>query len=298
MYRSPPLISVKVEPKTRLDETKLRQAVAELVGEDPRLSFAVDPESGENIIHGVCELQLDAVVGELMERGIGVSAGAPLIAYLETLSGSTEVDYTLDTHANGRRQFARLTLKIEQNGNGAGNEFLVALVDDALPDEFIAGVERGINNTWQNGILIGFPMADTKVTLVHAVFHNTASSAKAFEIAARAAMKDGAEITGIVLLEPIMDVEVLTPVDCVSSIAADLDSRRAGACQRETRDEDTIIIRAKVPLALLFGYVSSLRSLSGGRASHVKTFSHYEEVPQNIAPDPDAFPPAVGMRAR
>lgn len=290
-------ISLKVEPKTKISESALRDALTDLVRDDLDLSFTIDAESGETIIHGVSELHLDATVAKIFARGVGVIVGAPRVAYRESLARPADVDYTHKKQSGGTRQFARVRIKLEPNDTGKGNEFKTTFISGTVPKEYIPDVEKGVKSVWENGVLIGFPLFDMKVTLYGGAFHDIDSSASAFEIATRAAMKEGCEKGGIMILEPIMDVEVVTPHDCVGSIIGDLNASRAHIRTIEDRDTDAKVIRAKVPLALLFGYVSRLGSLSGGRASHSMAFSHYEAVPRNDANDPGTFPPAIGMRA-
>jgi elongation factor G len=294
----PCIIFVKVEPKTKAGEPALRDALQELVQVDPNLSFTVDAESAETIIHGWSELHLDAAVGHLLQRGVGVNVGAPQVAYRETLACPTEADYTHKRLVGGSRQFARVKLRLEPNENGKGNVFEVSMVGDLLPKEYHPAVEKGVRSVWENGVLIGSPIADMKVTLYDIALHESDSSATAFEIATRAAMKQGCDKGGIKILEPIMDVEVVTPGDFVGAIIGDLNAIRAYIRTIEMRDDALTMIRANVPLVSLFGYVSRLRSLSDGRASHDMSFSHYQEVPQFVGPDPNSFPPAGGIRAR
>lgn len=294
LHTPPRLLSLKVEPRTMVDAVALRGALEYLMREDPSFSFTVDSESGETILHGLSELHLDEAVGKLLARGIGVNAGPPMVAYLETVAGTAEIDHTHRRQGGGLRQFARVKLRLEPNGDC--NAFAVASSGAALPDAFVAGIEKGVRSIWDNGVLIGFPMTGMKVTLLDATAGED-SSALAFEVATRAAMKEGCEKACMKLLEPVMDIEVVTPSDCIGCVIGDLNASRAFIETTETRSDRSTFIRAKVPLAGLFGYVSRLRSLSGGRASHQMKFSHYQEMPRNMAPGPDTFPPAVGMRA-
>lgn len=290
------LISLKVEAKHRADEPALRAALEEVTRGNPDLSFMVDAESGENVIHGASEQHLDIALGALFERGIGANMGAPQVAYREALVGAADIDYTHKKQTGGTTQFALVKLKLEPNETGKGNEFETSMIGGAMPNEYIFGVEKGVNSVWDNGTLIGFPMIDMKVNLCDGAFHEVDSSAIAFEIATRAAMKEGCGKAGVNILEPIMDIEVVTPGDFVGGIIADLSSRR-GQVQDQQMRGDAFIIRAHVPLATMFGYISSLGSLSGGRGSHRMSFSHYQTVPRNVASDPGTFPPAIGMRA-
>lgn len=294
---SPPLISARIEPKTKASEPALHDALNELVRDDPRLSFTVDAESAEIILHGLSDLHLDAAVSKLISRGIGVDAGAPQVAYLETLARAAEVDFTHRKQTGSTHQFARVKLRLEPNETGKGNAFAAEIVGDTVPKEYISGVEKGVESIWASGVLIGFPLVDTKVTLFDGAFHEVDSSAIAFEIASRQAMREGYQKGGVNILEPIMDVEVVTPQDLVDRVVADLNVIHAHIRATEMRDDNMTVIWAKVPLAKLFGYAARLHSLSNSRASHDMLFSHYAVVPRKDAPDPDTFPPAVGMRA-
>ncbi len=291
---SPRLISLKVEPRSEADAMALPEALAYLMREDASLSFTVDPESGETILHGVSELHLDLAIEKLHARGVAVNAGPPVVAYLETLAATAEVEHVHKRQGGGSRQFARVTLRLEPSASG--NAFAAVDFGDALPDAFVAAVEKGVRSVWANGVLIGFPMSYMRVTLLDATTGED-SSALAFEVAARAALKEGCEKAGVKLLEPIMDVEVVTPGDCVGRVIGDLNASRAVIIARDACDGESTVIRAEVPLASLFGYVSRLRSQTEGRGSHRMTFNRYQEVPRNVVPDPDTFPPAVGMRA-
>jgi elongation factor G len=251
--------------------------------EDPSFRVAVDQESGETILKGMGELHLDIKV-DILKRTYGVEAnvGAPQVAYRESLARATEVDYTHKKQTGGTGQFARIKLKLEPNETGKGNEFESSIVGGTVPKEYLPGVEKGVNSVWDAGVLIGFPLVDMKVTLFDGAFHEVDSSAIAFEIAARQAMKEACEKSGIKILEPIMDVEVTTPGDFVGGIIGDISSRRGQVRSQEMRGNATVI-RANVPLANMFGYVSQLRSQSTGRASYTMQFAHYAEVPRNVA---------------
>ena len=279
-----PVIEMKVEPKTKADQEKMATVLHTMSVEDPSFRVSVDPESGETILKGMGELHLDIKV-DIMRRpphNIEVSVGAPQVAYRETLARATEIDYTHKKQTGGTGQFARVKFRIEPNTIGAGNEFESEIVGGTIPKEFIPGVEKGINSVWESGILIGFPIVDMKVTLYDGAFHEVDSSAIAFEIAARQALKEGCSKAGIKLLEPIMDVEVVTPGDFVGGVIGDINSRRGQIRNQEMRGNATVI-RANVPLANMFGYVSQLRSMSQGRASYTMQFAHYSEVPRNVA---------------
>jgi elongation factor G len=278
-----PVINLKIEPKTKVDQEKMAIALNTLALEDPSFRVSVDQESGETILKGMGELHLDIKV-DILKRTYGVEAnvGAPQVAYRETLARAADIDYTHKKQTGGTGQFARVKLKLEPNETGKGNEFVSSVVGGSIPKEYIPGVEKGIKSVWDNGVLIGFPLVDMKVTLYDGAFHEVDSSAIAFEIASRSAMKEGCEKGGVKILEPIMDVEVVTPGDFVGSIIGDINSRRGQIRTQEMRGNATVI-RAYVPLANMFGYVSQLRSMSTGRASYTMQFAHYADVPRNVA---------------
>ncbi len=279
-----PVIEMKVEPKTKADQEKMSTVLHTMSVEDPSFRVSVDQESGETILKGMGELHLDIKV-DIMRRpphNIEVNVGAPQVAYRETLARATDIDYTHKKQTGGTGQFARVKFRIEPNEIGGGNVFESEIVGGTIPKEFIPGVEKGINSVWESGILIGFPIVDMKVTLYDGAFHEVDSSAIAFEIAARQALKEGCTKAGIKLLEPIMDVEVVTPGDFVGGVIGDINSRRGQIRNQEMRGNATVI-RANVPLANMFGYVSQLRSMSQGRASYTMQFAHYAEVPRNVA---------------
>jgi elongation factor G len=278
-----PVIEMKVEPKTKADQEKMSLSLHTMSIEDPSFRVAVDAESGETILRGMGELHLDIKV-DILRRVYGVDAnvGAPQVAYRETLVKPTEVDYTHKKQTGGTGQFARVKLRMELNETGKGNEFASEIVGGAVPKEYIPGVEKGIQSVWDSGVLIGFPMVDMKVTLFDGAFHEVDSSAIAFEIASRAAAREGCEKAGVKLLEPIMDVEVVTPGDFLGGVIGDLNSRRGQIRNQEMRGNATVV-RAFVPLANMFGYVSQLRSMSQGRASYTMQFAHYADVPRNVA---------------
>jgi elongation factor G len=278
-----PVIEQAVEPKAKSDQEKMGIALQKLVTEDPSFRVATDPESGQTIIKGMGELHLEIKV-DILKRThkVEVNVGAPQVAYRETLARTAEIDYTHKKQTGGTGQFARVKLRLEPQEPGVGNEFESEIVGGVVPKEYIPGVEKGVQSVWDSGVLIGFPMVDMKVTLFDGAYHEVDSSTIAFEIAARQAMREGCEKAGVKLLEPIMDVEVVTPGEFVGSIIGDLNSRRGRIRSQEMRGNATVI-RAYVPLANMFGYVSQLRSLSQGRAPYTMQFAHYAEVPRNVA---------------
>jgi len=278
-----PVINLKIEPKTKADQEKMAIALNTMAIEDPSFRVSVDSESGETILKGMGELHLDIKV-DILKRTYGVDAnvGQPQVAYRETLARPADIDYTHKKQTGGTGQFARVKLRLAPNETGKGNEFAAEIVGGTVPKEYIPGVEKGVNSVWDSGVLIGFPIVDTKVTLYDGAFHEVDSSAIAFEIATRAAMKEGFEKGGTKILEPIMDVEVVTPGEFVGGIIGDINGRRGQIRDQQMRGNATVI-RAFVPLANMFGYVSQLRSMSTGRASYTMQFAHYADVPRNVA---------------
>ena len=278
-----PVIEMSIEPNTKADQERMGVALHKMSVEDPSFRVGTDPESGQTILKGMGELHLDIKV-DILKRTYKVEAavGAPQVAYRETVSRTAQVDYTHKKQTGGSGQFARLKIIIEPNEKGAGNTFESTIVGGAVPKEFIPGVEKGIVSVENAGVLIGFPMVDVKTTLIDGAYHEVDSSVIAFEIAARAAMKEGSQKAGLKLLEPIMDVEVVTPEDFVGNVIGDINSRRGQMRSQEMRG-NAIVVRANVPLANMFGYVSQLRSQSQGRASYTMQFAHYAEVPRAVA---------------
>ncbi|MGC2396453.1 MAG: elongation factor G [Rhodomicrobium sp.] len=278
-----PVIEVAVEPKTKADQEKMGMALNRLAQEDPSFRVSTDPESGQTIIKGMGELHLEIIV-ERMKREFKVEAnvGAPQVAYRETITRRHEVDYTHKKQTGGSGQFARVKLVIEPQEQGAGFEFESKIVGGSVPREYIPGVEKGVRSVLDNGVLAGFPMLDLKVSLIDGAYHEVDSSALAFEIASRAAFREAAHKAGPKLLEPIMKVEVVSPEDYVGGVIGDLTSRRGQILGQEMRGNATVI-NAMVPLANMFGYVNTLRSMSQGRAQFTMQFDHYAQVPQNVA---------------
>jgi elongation factor G len=278
-----PVINLKIEPKTKADQEKMAIALNTMAFEDPSFRVSVDQESGETILKGMGELHLDIKV-DILKRTHKVEAdtGAPQVAYRESLARPTNVDYTHKKQTGGTGQFARVKMTIEPNEIGKGNEFSSVIVGGSVPKEYIPGVEKGVRSVWATGMLIGFPMVDMKVTLNDGAFHEVDSSVIAFEIAARAAMREGCEKGGIKLLEPVMDVEIVSPQDFVGGIIGDVNSRRGQVRSQDLRG-NAVLIKAFVPLANMFGYINTLRSMSTGRAQYSMQFAHYAEVPRNVA---------------
>ncbi len=278
-----PVIEVAVEPKTKSDQEKLGVALHRLAQEDPSFRVSVDHEFGQTIIKGMGELHLDIIVDRMRrEFKVEANVGAPQVAFRETVSKRADVDYTHKKQTGGSGQFARVKMTIEPNEAGKGYEFVNKVIGGNVPKEYIPGVAKGVQSVVENGVLAGFPMLDIKVTLTDGAYHDVDSSVMAFEIAARAAFREGALKAGPKLLEPIMKVEVVTPEDYVGGIIGDLTSRRGQVRGQETRGNASVI-SAMVPLANMFGYVNNLRSMSQGRAQFTMQFDHYAQAPQGVA---------------
>ena len=278
-----PVISIAIEPKTKGDQEKMGTALYRLAAEDPSFRVKTDEESGQTIISGMGELHLDILV-DRMRREFGVEAniGAPQVAYRETITREAEIDYTHKKQSGGSGQFARVKIVFTPNPDSEEFEFESKVVGGNVPKEYIPGVEKGIKSVMDNGPVAGFPMLGVKATLLDGAYHDVDSSVLAFEIAARAAFREGAQKAGAKLLEPIMKVEVVTPEDYMGDVIGDLSSRRGQVAGTETRGIDQVVT-AMVPLANMFKYVDSLRSMSQGRAQYTMTFDHYEQVPQMVA---------------
>ncbi len=278
-----PVIEIAVEPKTKGDQEKMSLALQRLSAEDPSFRVETDIESGQTIMKGMGELHLDILV-DRMRREFKVEAniGAPQVAYRETIGHAVEHTYTHKKQSGGSGQFGEVKLSIMPTEPGEGFSFDSKVVGGSVPKEYIPGVEKGIRSVMDNGPLAGFPVIDFKVELLDGKFHDVDSSIMAFEIAARMCMREGLKKAGAKLLEPIMKVEVITPEEHTGGIIGDLTSRRGQVQGQDTRGV-SIAIEAMVPLANMFGYINTLRSMSSGRANFSMQFDHYEPVPQNIS---------------
>jgi len=278
-----PVIEIAVEPKSKADQERMGIALARLAAEDPSFRVETDFESGQTIMKGMGELHLDILV-DRMRREFKVEAniGAPQVAYRETISREAEIDYTHKKQTGGTGQFARVKLIITPVDPGVGYSFESKVVGGSVPKEYIPGVEKGIKSVMDSGPLAGFPVIDFKVQLVDGAYHDVDSSVLAFEIAARAGMREGLKKAGAKLLEPIMKVEVVTPEEYTGGVIGDLTSRR-GMVQGQDSRANANIISAFVPLANMFGYINTLRSMTSGRANFSMSFDHYDTVPQNIS---------------
>ncbi len=278
-----PVIEVAVEPKTKADHDKMSIALQRLASEDPSFRVKSDEESGQTIIAGMGELHLEILV-DRMKREFKVEAnvGAPQVAYRETISRLADIDYTHKKQTGGSGQFARIKIRFEPLESGEGFVFENTVTGGNVPREYIPGVEKGITSAKDTGIMAGFPVIDFKATLYDGAYHDVDSSVMAFEIAARAAFREGMQKGGPKLLEPVMKVEVVTPDEYMGDIIGDLNSRRGNVQGMEPRG-NAQVIRCMVPLANMFGYVNTLRSLSQGRSTYTMHFDHYEQVPQAVA---------------
>jgi len=278
-----PVIEIAVEPKSKADQEKLGVALAKLASEDPSFTVSTDHESGQTILRGMGELHLDIKI-DILKRTYKVEAniGQPQVAYRESISRRAEIDYTHKKQTGGTGQFARIKLVFEPGEPGSGFAFESSIVGGSVPKEYIPGVEKGLVSAKENGLLAGFPVIDFKASLVDGAYHDVDSSVLAFEIAARAAFKELREKGGPKLLEPIMNVEVVTPEEYLGSVIGDLNSRR-GQIQGQDMRGNATVVNAFVPLANMFGYVNQLRGMSQGRAQFTMQFSHYDTVPQVVA---------------
>ena len=278
-----PVIEIAVEPKTKNDQEKMSTALSRLAAEDPSFRVSSDPESGQTIIKGMGELHLEIIVDRMKrEFKVDANVGAPQVAYRETLTRAAEINYTHKKQTGGSGQFARVKLLFEPLPPGSGFVFDSKVVGGRVPKEFIPGVEKGIKGVADGGLLAGFPVIDFKVQLVDGASHEVDSSPLAFEIAARSAFREIAQKAGIRLLEPIMRVEAVTPDNFMGDVIGDLNSRRGQVTGSEPRGNATVI-NAMVPLANMFGYVNTLRSMTQGRAQFTMHFDHYAQVPQAVS---------------
>ena len=280
-----PVISVAIEPKTKADQEKLSIALGKLAQEDPSFKVSFDEETGQTIISGMGELHLDIIVDRLLrEFKVGANVGKPQVAYRETVRQKTKAEGKFVRQSGGRGQYGHVMIELEPLGPGGGFEFSNKVVGGSIPKEYISAVEKGAKEALENGILAGYPVVDVKVTLFDGSYHEVDSSEMAFKIAGSMAFKNAAAKASPVLLEPIMEIEVVTPEEYMGDVIGDLNSRR-GRIQSMNQRSNVRIISAQVPLSSMFGYATDLRSKTQGRATYTMQFSHYEEVPKNISED-------------
>jgi elongation factor G len=277
-----PVIELAVEPKTKADQEKMGLALQRLAAEDPSFRVTTDEESGQTIIKGMGELHLDIIVDRMRrEFKVEANVGAPQVAYRECFTRAYTIDYTHKKQTGGTGQFARVKMSIAPQEPGKGYEFESKIVGGSIPREYIPGVQKGIDSVRNAGMLVGFPILDFKVELIDGAYHDVDSSVLAFEIAARAALREAKSHLGMALLEPIMKVEVVTPEEFTGTVIGDLNSRRGQIQNQEMRGNANVVF-AMVPLANMFGYVNTLRSQTQGRANYTMQFDHYEQVPKNV----------------
>ncbi len=278
-----PVIELAVEPKTKADVEKMGLALSRLAMEDPSFKVSSDPDSGQTIIKGMGELHLDIIVDRLRrEFKVDANVGNPQVAYRETITQLCDIEYTHKKQSGGAGQFAKVKIKFEPMEGHTGFEFNNTVVGGNVPKEYIPGVEKGLRSAMDAGVLAGYPVTGVKCTLYDGAYHEVDSNVMCFEIAARAAFREGMRQAKPVLLEPIMKVEVVTPEEYMGDIIGDLNSRR-GLVNGMDQRGNARVIDAHVPLANMFGYVNTLRSLSQGRAQFTMLFDHYAEVPREIA---------------
>jgi elongation factor G len=279
-----PVIHVAVEPKTKADQEKMGIALGRLAQEDPSFRVRSDEESGQTIISGMGELHLDIIVDRMRrEFNVDASVGAPQVAYREAIRKAVEQEGKFVKQSGGRGQYGHVWIKMEPNETGKGFEFVDAIKGGTVPREFIPAVEKGLVETLPNGVLAGFPVVDVKVTLFDGSYHDVDSNENAFKMAASMAFKDAMRKASPVLLEPMMAVEVETPEDYMGNVMGDLSSRRGMVQGMEDQVGGIKLVKAEVPLAEMFGYATTLRSLSQGRATYSMEFKHYSEAPKNVA---------------
>ena len=278
-----PVISIAVEPKTKVDQEKMGMALSKLAGEDPTFRVRTDEETNQTILSGMGELHLDVLVDRMKrEFGVEVTVGAPQVSYRETIRGSAEGEGKFVRQSGGRGQYGHAVINVEPNEEGKGYEFLNEIKGGVIPKEYIEPINKGIKEALESGIYAGYPMIDVKVHLIDGSYHEVDSNEMAFKVAGSMAIKDGAKKAGIKLLEPIMRVEVVTPEQFMGDVIGDLSAKRGQI--NEMFDRSGVkVIDAFVPLAEMFGYATQLRSMSQGRASSSMEFDHYQEVPTNIA---------------
>jgi len=277
-----PVIAIAVEPRTKSDQEKMGIALSKLAQEDPSFRVKTDEETGQTIISGMGELHLDIIV-DRMRREFGVEAniGKPQVAYRETIRKTVQAEGRFVRQSGGRGQYGHVRLKLEPNGEGNGYEFVNEVVGGVVPREYISAVDKGIKEQMTSGVLAGYPVVDVKVTLYDGSYHEVDSSEMAFKIAGSMGFRSGALKASPALLEPIMQVEVVTPEDYMGDVMGDV-NRRRGILQGMEGSPAGKIINANVPLSEMFGYATDVRSMSQGRATYSMEFSHYAEAPNSV----------------
>jgi elongation factor G len=279
-----PVISISIEPKTKVDQDRLGGALGKLAVEDPSFRVRTDEETGQTLISGMGELHLEIIVDRLFrEFKVQANVGKPHVAYRETVTRSVEMEGRYIRQTGGRGQYGHVWLRIEPNP-GKGFLFVDAIVGGVVPREYLSAIEKGVQEAMEGGVMAGYPLVDLKVTAFDGSYHEVDSSEIAFKIAASMALKDGANKASPALLEPIMAAEVVTPDPYMGEVIGDLNSRRGRILGMEPR-AGVQVVTAQVPLAAMFGYATDLRSASQGRATYTMQFSHYQAVPGGIADD-------------
>ena len=278
-----PVISIAIEPKTKVDQEKLSASMAKLSQEDPTFRVSTDPDTGQTLISGMGELHLEIIVDRLMrEFKVGANVGKPQVAYRETITASVKAEGRFVKQSGGRGQYGHVLIEMSPNEPGTGFTFENNIVGGVIPREYVPAVGKGIEEAMEQGILAGYPMIDVNVSLYHGSYHDVDSSEMAFKVAGSLAFKDGARKAGSVLLEPVMDVEVVVPEEYMGDVMGDLSGRRGKVTSMDER-AGAKVIDCLVPLAEMFGYATDLRSMTQGRATYTMHYAHYERVPQNIA---------------
>jgi len=278
-----PVIDVAIEPKTKADQEKMGEALQRLAEEDPTFRISTNEETGQTIISGMGELHLEIIIDRMhREFNVDANVGKPQVAYKETITKKVTAEGKFIRQSGGRGQYGHVWIDLEPNEKGKGFEFENAIVGGVIPKEYIKPVEQGIIEAMRNGVLAGFPVEDVKVRLFDGSYHPVDSSEMAFKIAGSIAFQEAAKKANPILLEPIMAVEVVTPEDYLGDVIGDLNSRR-GKIEGMVPRKDAQVVRAQVPLAEMFGYATTLRSMTQGRAIYTMQFSHYDQVPRSIA---------------
>jgi elongation factor G len=277
-----PVISVAIEPKTKADQERLSLSLSKLAQEDPSFRVSFNEETGQTIISGMGELHLEIITDRLMrEFKVGANVGKPQVAYKEAIKNSVKVEGKFVRQSGGRGQYGHVWITMDPLERGTGFEFVNKVVGGSIPREYVPAVEKGVKEAMEGGVLAGYPVVDVRVTVIDGSYHEVDSSEMAFKIAGSMAFKDGARKAQISLLEPVMNVEDVTPEEYMGDVIGDLNSRRGKIQSMEKRGK-TQVIKATVPLSEMFGYATDLRSKTQGRATYTMQFSHYEEVPKSI----------------
>jgi elongation factor G len=278
-----PVIEVAIEPKTTHDYEKMSHAISKLIAEDPSLKVNSDVDTNQTKLSGMGELHLEIILERIKrEFNVDVRIGPPQVAYRETIESFYEIEYVHKKQSGGAGQFAKVKILFESNEPGQGYKFINKVVGGNIPREYIPAIDKAIIQVSNSGILNGYPLIDFKATLIDGAYHDVDSSALAFEIAAKAAFREGIKNAAPILLEPIMDVEVITPKDYIGDIISHINSIRGQILNMHESKGNTQIIISKVPLAMMFGYINTLRSMTQGRAQYSMKFANYHKVPSNI----------------